>query len=190
MFLQVSVVFLTLLLYVNTTTHVSILLLINIWAISRFGLLLVLLQWTFCTLLLVHICMHFCMACMQELALWGHGVSMLISCRFCPSLRLIVPIFTTTSNAYLSPVLHILDNWNIIRIFTRDILVHVRRYLMVEFYFSWWLMRLSPFSRDYLPFGHSLLLSTNSPAHFMMSCLSFFLFVLYSSYQLFFSYVL
>ena len=114
-----------------------------------------------------------------QLALWGHAVSMLISCRYCQFLKLTVPICTTPA-MHVSPVLHILDLWNIIRICTIDILVYVQKYLMVEFDFSWWLMRLSTCSRDYLPFGHSLLLNTSSLARFMMSCVSFS----YSSYIL------
>ena len=113
-----------------------------------------------------------------QLALWGHAVSMLISCRYCQFLKLTRPIFTMPAR-HVSPFLHILDLWNIIRICTIDILVYLQKYLMVELD-SWWLMRLNTCSRDYLPFGHSLLLSTSSPACFMMSCLSFS----YSSYIL------
>lgn len=171
-----SLVFLTLLLYVNTTIYVFILLLMSIcyfplWTASG------LLQWTFCTFSLV-VCMHFCRAVNTQLALWGHAVSMLISCRYCQFLKLTVPICTTPAMR-VSPVLHISGLWNIIRICTIDILVYVQKYLMVEFDFSWWLMRLSTCSRDYLPFGHSLLLNTSSLARFMMSCVSFSFLVIF-----------
>lgn len=52
-----------------------------------------------------------------QLALWDHAVSMLISCRYCQFLKLTVPICTTPAMR-VSPVLHILGLWNIIRICT------------------------------------------------------------------------